>query len=250
MTARQLITFLSSVALTSFLFLIDGCTVIGFGVGSFIDSRAKQITLDPLKDLDSLEIGKNIMVQLKDGDAVKGEYRGIRTIDDDAYPNRYAEIRKQNPENLNLPAIGDTLTIYMKPAKDKVNLERIFLGLDFSEDPKNLNTFLNYRYTRSPAKDRINLDLIHTIIDRNDREINIAEVDSFIRRGGLSDVTAVALKMKGNEEKIAVNDIETITLKPEGKMSKIFGAMGLVTDLAIYFLLKPSSENTASTGGG
>jgi hypothetical protein len=250
MSRKTSITCIGVALLSCLLFLTNGCTVIGFGVGAFVDSRAKQIMLDPLNDLDSLEIGKNIIVQLKDGDAVKGEYKGIRIIDDDAYANRYAEIQKQNPENLNLPAIGDTLTIYMKPAKDKVNLERIFLGLDFSEDPKNLQTFLNYRYTRSPAKDRINLDLIHTIIDRNDREINIAEIDSFIHRGGLSDVTAVALKMKSDERKIAVNNIETIELKPDGKMSKIFGAMGLVTDLVIYLQLKPASENTASTGGG
>jgi len=250
MTRKISITCIGVALLSFLLFLINGCTVIGFGVGAFIDSRAKQISLDPHNDLDSLDLGKHVSVYFNDGESIKGEYKGIAIIDDDAYPNRYAEIRKQSPENLNLPTIGDTLSIYLKPAKDKVNMERVFLGFDFSQDPKNLKTFLNYRYTRSPARDRIDLDLIHTIIDRNECEINVAEVDSFIQRGGLNDATAIALKVKGKEQKIALNDIEAITLKPDGKMTKIFGAMGVVTDLVIYFLLKPSSENTASTEGG
>ena len=235
----------------SLFIMINGCTVIGFGIGSFIDSRKPDIRFDPACDLEKLELRQRITVVLKEGGRIKGEFAGIGTIDnEDLYAARYADMMKRITSRPELPEIDDTITVYMKPAKNKVYMERIFQGFALSSNPGGRKIYLKYGYRRSKALETVNLDLVHAIADASGQRYSIDEMEDFITAGGLNDLTVLVLKNRANIQKIELNSIDTITKRPEGKMAKILGIAGLVTDLVIYAIMRPTSEKGSSSGGG
>ena len=234
------------IALTS-----SGCSVIGVGVGSIIDSKSPHIRINPLNELEKIESGERITVVMKEGGEIKGEYGGIAAVEnDDMYIVCYADVLKRNADKIHLPAIGDTLTIYLKPAKNKVYMERIFLGFDFKSDPNHSKKYLKYKYLSTPAVEDINLEFVHKIVAKSGDEIKINEVCDFISSGGLNDVTALILKTRNGNHNIALSSINIITQKPERKMTRILGVVGLVADMIVYAILKTTSERGASSSSG
>jgi hypothetical protein len=149
-----------------------------------------------------------------------------------------------------LPAIGDTVTINLKPVKDKINMERVFCGFNFKSTDNGRRAYLKYKYTRSNAFEEIDVRRIHSIVKPDKYEINSGEIESFIASGGLANVTSISLSNKDGNHKIAIKDIDVITLKPEKKMTKILAAAGLVSDLIIFMIIKAPSEEGGGAGGG
>jgi len=230
--------------------IISGCTAIGLGVGVYLDSRTEAVIINPLHDLDTIEEGEQITVTLKGGYEYQGEYDGLGVVDDDEYRVSYEKFRRNITDGLQLPAIGDMITIYLKPARDSVNKERVFLGFNFKASPDGRKTYLKYKYKLSNETELMNLRRIHSIVKPGEYEINPQTIDDFIVSGGLTDVMAINLRNNAGDNKIAVKDIDYITLKSERNMTKILGAVGFVSDLIIYMIIKPPSEETGTPAGG
>lgn len=232
------------------LFLVNGCTLIGYGVGAFADSRSAHKEISDWKNLDTLNIGEQVSVKLKAGQILEGEYAGVEVVTDDDYAKRYEEIRFQNSENIRLPAIGDTLTIYIKPARDKVHKNRIFAGLLVQSTDDGRESLLKSKYIQTGFDDQDNLKRICRIVDNHGNETEVDEVGKFVASGGLDHLTCLVINHKKGSDKVPLDDIELITVTPPKKMTKVLAAAGFVADAMIYlvFFYEPS-ENAGTTGG-
>ncbi|MCF7810610.1 hypothetical protein K9N50_06445 [bacterium] len=230
--------------------VINGCTAVGLGTGLILDSRAEPVRLNPLLDLDYIEKGKQITVILRSGEAYSGKYDGMGVVDQNEYRVNYAVILQNVKTEIQLPAIGDTVIIYLKPVKDKINMKRVFCGFSFKSTTNGRRAYLKYKYTRSNAFEEIDIRRIHSIVKLGKYEIFSGKVESFIVSGGLSNVTSISIYEKGKLRKISVKDIDVITLKPEKKMTKILSAAGFVCDLIIFMIIKAPNEEGGGGGGG
>ncbi len=229
------------------VFMINGCTLIGFGVGTYIDSRSENEETSIRENPDALKAGEHIRVTLKDGSILEGRYSGIEVIGKDEYPERYAEIRLRNSGNIKLPAIGDTITIYLKPERNKVHKNLIFTGFIFHTTEDGRESFIRGKYLQSHFDDQVNLKRICRIIDNHGHETDIDKVREFAASGGMDHITSIVLTNKMGNNKIPLDDIELITLKSQKRMAKFFAAAGLVADVIILFIISPKPESSGSS---
>lgn len=241
---------LSSAAVCALFFMLNGCTAVGYGVGSYWDSRSSRIRIDPRKNLGELKSGKRVSVLLKDGRQFQGKYTGIGIVDDEEYLSRYTEILRRNLGSIYLPAIGDTLTIFMHPAKGMVHKKRIFQGFDFDFNSSNHDINLRTQYIQSSAKEPLSLERIHRIAVNDRNEVTGSEIEDFVSRGGLFDLKAIEFMNAGNQHKVALADIDAITLRPAQKMTRLLCVIGFLSDMIIYTITRPAPKNSGSNPGG
>jgi len=105
----------------------SACTLIGYGIGSAIDSGNKRTVAPESFAPDTIETGTMFKLRLRDGSLVKGKYLGIEPLPAEEYAARYAWIREQHLTNVPLPELGDTVTLVMISGGE---LDAEFLGFD------------------------------------------------------------------------------------------------------------------------
>ncbi|UCF20110.1 MAG: hypothetical protein JSU87_01500 [Gemmatimonadota bacterium] len=107
----------------------SACTLVGFGIGSVIDSGNKRTIRPESFAPDTIDLGKTFKLRLRDGSVVGGKYLGIEPLPDEEYAARYAVAREQRLMNVPLPEIGETVTLRMNRGDE---LDAEFLGFDFN----------------------------------------------------------------------------------------------------------------------
>ena len=238
---RAIIAFFLIVIL---YFSLTGCTAVGFGLGHYLDSKAPEISIDPNSELSKLKPGKTIFINMNDGSIVSGEYLGISSINDKEYEARFENIYQLYSDKYNLPAICDTITIYLKPAKTEIHMKRLFLGFEIKKNKNVDRAFLRYKFTKSPANEKIGIDRIYKIITEDKKEVLASELEDFITTGGLADVTSIILSNNEGIQEISLKQIKEILTHPEKKYTRIYSAIGLVADAIVYVSIRPAPESS------
>ena len=216
--------------------LLNGCTAIGFGIGYYIDMQAKGIDIPFHSGLDSLDFKDEIQITLQDGSIKQGKFCGLSAVSDEEFLNYYPEIRTEDLRGFSLPEIGDTLTIYLKPAESQESEPLLFDRFTLRSFESGNHTYLKVRYFSDVAAETINLNQIHKITDQSGNDIDIDDLNSFIHEGGLNSVTCLNLTDKYTRQKIRVVDIQNIRLFPKQNAVTNYTGIGLVLDLVIWAL--------------
>ena len=119
-------------SMVAFLFLMDGCSLIGLGIGSIVDStKPDTISISGWK-VDTLKPDKKIKITFPDGTQLDGKYRGIERFPKNEYAQRYNDTREKSLPDVILPPLGDTIGITQKFGGF---IEREFLGFDYRYQP-------------------------------------------------------------------------------------------------------------------
>jgi hypothetical protein len=111
---------------------LSGCTLIGFGLGSAIDSSSKR-TFGPQAfapesaGRDTLKQGTKLKLNLRDGEVVEGKYLGVERLPADEYAQIYDDARERYELQTALPEPGDTVTLALVTGRV---LEGEFLGFE------------------------------------------------------------------------------------------------------------------------
>ena len=109
---RFLIAALAIVA--ALLLLQCGCSAVGAGVGSIIDSRKpKRVSVSGWQ-LTKIKRGTKIWATLDDSLKITGKFARVIPLDHNLFVNRYTNLRERDSIHALLPAIGDTLLILPK----------------------------------------------------------------------------------------------------------------------------------------
>ncbi len=233
--------------------LVSGCTVIGFGLGSYMDSKADGTNYAFQNGLDSLDFKDELLITLKDGSVNKGRFSGVSAVSNEEFDSFYTQLCFENRNNIFLPAIGDTLTIHLKPSRSKEYKVRLFDGFTFKSFDSGNQTFLKVRYIKTGANEYIDMRGIHKITDFEGEEINLKSLNNFIHSGGLNNLTTLILMDKYTRLNIRMVDIQNIKVAPKQRAAPVFTGLGLVLDIAILAIIRPAPENSSSrrsTGNG
>jgi hypothetical protein len=121
-------TKISLLAIFTVLLFLDNCTVLLTAIGTTEDRITPDIAdTVSVNELEKIRVGSQVIVNLKDGTIVEGEYVGIYTIPNEKDAEKYAVTQKQMPEGSFLPSIGDTITVSTKVVTES-NIK--FYGFD------------------------------------------------------------------------------------------------------------------------
>ncbi len=89
--------------------VLSACSLIGFGIGALVDSRARNASVYTKDGLDSLQSSTRVNVVLEDSSVLLGDYKSLSPEPLEEYRPRYLEYRSSAASYLVLPQLGDTL---------------------------------------------------------------------------------------------------------------------------------------------
>jgi len=220
-----------------FTILIDGCSVYGYKYGRELDSQVDETEFMSYENFTLPEIGDGVIIKLTNGRFLKGRYSGISEVESEGYPTRYAEMRDINSSIISLPAIGDTISIFIKPAKSKESKDRIFTGFKFKTLEAVSETTLTSRHISDSTSEDDDLKSVLSIIDKNGIETNGDELQSFIANQGMNQITAIVLEAQYGLDRIPLDEIDLIATKPVTNRAPLFAALGLVIDIPVFAVI-------------
>ena len=96
---------------------VNGCTALGYGVGSAIDgSLPPKLTPGQAAEVVLVKPGATVVIHYADSSRVAGRYRGLDPSADSAYAARYSAWRATDPLSFRLPRIGATIRLASRDA--------------------------------------------------------------------------------------------------------------------------------------
>jgi hypothetical protein len=109
---RRVIITLSIALLSLFAIQIEGCTVIGYGIGSSIDARSSSVVRPAeISQVITIEPGAKIVFHLSDSSTVSGTYRGLAVLPTPEYEGLYEVWRESAVLGVRPPRLHETISI-------------------------------------------------------------------------------------------------------------------------------------------
>jgi hypothetical protein len=235
------------------ILLLSGCygvlwvvpPVAGTGLGVLHDSQTSDIAaIVPGWEVAEVKIGAQIIVILKDGTIVSGEYFGIDSIPNEEYATKYAELQKQMPEGSFLPSIGDTITVLSKLiTRDSLK----FLGFEYG--------YINLGLLDSDKSGKLKFENLENITDKHRNKTEGEVIRNLISEGKIPPLFLSRIAMGEYKKRkdaweeetvsavgkkfIYINDIDHIQIKSRKYGTFIGCLLGSAADaaIAVGFLL-------------
>jgi hypothetical protein len=119
----------SSVVLLPIFLSVQGCSLIGLGIGAIADGNRPDTTNVTSWSIETIPIGQDVTLSLNDGYGlgygVSGEYAGLALDSLNQYNARYEKFLAARDVPLPLPPVGDTVSIVFKRGQGVAKAERI-----------------------------------------------------------------------------------------------------------------------------
>lgn len=109
-------------------FHLQGCSVIGLGIGAVSDSRKPDSLMIPGYQIPTIKPGTEMSVVLVEGEPVRGAFVSLNSVSADTYAQEYTRCREVNRVDVPLPALGERVGIALKSG---VSGERELVGFDY-----------------------------------------------------------------------------------------------------------------------
>lgn len=104
---------------------VCGCTVVGYGIGAAIDAgNPRSFELQHIEE--KIRRGQRIKLRLKDGTDVSGKYLGAEGVRSPEYVVRYEKARQALATELPLPALGDSVAVFLARGEKRIGEFRGF----------------------------------------------------------------------------------------------------------------------------
>jgi hypothetical protein len=104
---KDLLLFAAIVAISQ----LNGCSLMGLGIGSIVDAHKPSHMEVPLSKIETIKPGTKVDILLRDGDTLKVIFAGVTSIPAQEYAETYAKVQEQKLEGTILPDLGDTITV-------------------------------------------------------------------------------------------------------------------------------------------
>jgi len=207
------------------IFLIDGCTVIGFTIGSSIDRRTPESESIPYSKWFEVEPGTDIKVISMNGDTSEGEYISADPMSFDKSKDQYRKWYQESGDTLNLQEIDDT--VMFKTLNN--SYEGRFYGFDFN------NVWV--KLTGKSAYGVLPLKDIITINDQHNKTITGEDLRNKINLRLVPVSVTISFKMNQDTLSIPAMHIKDIKIK-FGRNAKWWGAfIGLPADALLVAVI-------------
>jgi hypothetical protein len=199
-----------------------GCSLIGFGIGSAVDSAASKV---PGWKVDAVRPGRKLALRLTDGTVIHGPFVGVERSFDEAYRERYEEARSVRGTQIPaLPALGPATVIGTHGDATEVEI------VGFDPDAVWLR-----RGAGEPYRQR--LDTLSQI--RNgDSAIKVASLRPVVGSGAVPAVSTVHV----GESRVALERISGIRYQGQSGGKATGFVLGLVLDVLVVASLNSEPE--------
>jgi hypothetical protein len=239
---RKVLSVIFILVTVGTIFLLSGCSIACTGLAAVENSCKPEIAdTVSVSELEKIRVGSQVIVNLKDGNIVEGEYTGGDTIPNEEYAEKYSEIQKQMLEGSFLPSTGDTITV----SSEIVTQSNIkFHGFD------NENIILSLIESDNPIK--LKLESLESIEDKNGNLIGGKTIRNLIyeneippmflprisigKRKKSKDLWGEEVASISSKELIYINDIEQIQIKSAKYSVAGCFLLGLAADAIIVGL--------------
>jgi hypothetical protein len=209
---------------------LNGCSMIGLGIGVSIDSSKPNQKTVPGWQATAIKPGAPINVILKDGSWLHGKYSGLGRVPAEQYAALYSQARERKPEGILLPALGESIEI-----ETSVRLFKEF-------EEKLEGTFEGFEHDRILSKligttvlSGVPLSFVTKIAAGKGRVISGETIKELILAGQIPVMSAIVIEREAGKTQVAMNDVRQIEI-PVKKHAALEGFLiGAVIDTAIVF---------------
>jgi hypothetical protein len=104
---------------------VCGCSVVGYSIGSAIDAGNPR-SFKPQHVEEMIRRGQRIKLRLVDGTEVSGKYLGAEGVQSPDYVVRYEKAREALATELPLPALGDSVAVFLARGEKRIGEFRGF----------------------------------------------------------------------------------------------------------------------------
>jgi hypothetical protein len=182
--------------------LLNGCTLIGLGVGAIADSASSDENLVSTDKVKTIGKGDTCHVFLWNNDEVVGAFNGIERLPKEQYQQRYSDALRKLYSAVSLPSLGDTIDLRLPDSK-KI-LRGAFLGVD--------RKHVELKKTGKPDPSKVSCDDIARITGINGRYVEGDSLRSLISKGQLPLLSAITVSNEKGIHKIPLDDISRIVV--------------------------------------
>jgi hypothetical protein len=231
---------------------LSGCSLIGFGIGSVIDSAGPDSVLIPGWKVKTIKPGEEIIVILKDGQKIEGTYEGMEPVPKVEYAKRYASFRKQKSEEFSLPALGDTITIELKSG---VRGQREFFGFDhqylsakLEEEKDSTLIYTSYmvsvRQLGDTTSGMVFLNKIEKIIDTHGNVVDGEALQELAFEGQIPLLSEIVLGPRVGINSVAMEKVYQIQVPKRGNAKWTCLGIGAAIDVIVIIVALASGDDS------
>ncbi len=228
---------------SSVLFVLfhQGCTLIGLISGAAVDSGKPSQTIVSSWEIDAIHPGSTVMLYMKDGTVLQGDFERLEQDTAQGYRARYEAFKAGNPAAASLPEPGDSITVRLKGSQPQpttlVAYDRNSLMVT---SLRSVDWTINYRNLDSLTHDGFNWS------GPNLRGVVLSSRAPIYSMLVLRDKTSAAT---GSVRRIPLNDIDEVSSK-NAKWGWLIGmGIGAAVDAAVIIAIS-SNGGMGPMGGG
>jgi hypothetical protein len=222
---------------------INGCSLIGYGVGTLID-RMRDVKLRPgeLTEVYRLDPGARVRLHRSDGTIVAGTYRGLLRVADASYHARYEAWRDTSTLPFRPPRIGEPIFVETRQARMlRAREYGTFLGFG----PASVHWFS--RHKRTPQA--VALRSLRSLTDSSGTRISIAAITEVQDRLPIQAIALVEQDRVTNEVDLLEDTIAAVEFGGPNRGCRNAGlVIGFLADailLAFAAAGDPSPQTTS-----
>ena len=216
-------------------FLLNSCSLIGFGIGAAVDSKTPKTSNIYKNQIDTLEIGNKVEIILFDGKKKYGKFGGIVEVYDQNFHREYNIIKNSLASQVNMPNVNDTLLIFLSNEKNVGKLG-LFKGFESGR--------LWYKHFYSNEYSDIELARIDNFIINYEYNVDSVQINDLIVKQTFPNFMHLKIdthnKTSENLPLVAVSKIQ-ITNKRNAKFIGL--GVGLAIDVIISAMAIKSMQD-------
>ncbi len=230
-----------AVVTLSIAFVLHGCSLIGYGIGSSSDSSKPDEYTFPPDAVYSLERGADVIVTLRDSTNIRGTFVGIDTMPIVQYTNIYSRFMSDEGMQNKLPTLGDTLLLYSR-AMGGARTRRVqFLGFE--------SGLLCVQGQGPRSMSRLWIKYIDSLTFGGGTTITGRELSDWMGVGKIPYFSSLVLSREEDQMKIPLQTIELLH-QPTSKNAKWIGlGVGAAIDIAIIIAVATNPPQLVNLSG-
>jgi hypothetical protein len=241
----------ASLLVVAAIFGINGCSIIGFTIGTISDASKPDTLTVPGWKMELIEVGRPISILLEDGSWVSGRFAGMVRVPEADYATRYSAFRRQKTGQFLLPALGDNVAITLQ---NGVQGEREFLGFDYhypavKEEAEAMSALAapNYVVSVGSLEDTPTGKVLTSEIDKithgEGNDLTKEELAELISQGQIPLLSAIAVEQQADTTRVAMDQVCQIDVKAKKTGAKTGFVVGAFIDLIVIAVAVASGDS-------
>jgi hypothetical protein len=232
----HLATAFALLAAALMLIQTHGCSILGLGIGAVSDANKPDTEVISGWDVKTIPSGTEIGIILRDGSEITGRYEGMGQLSPQEYDIRYSKCRQEQPEEIYLPAIGDTITVVSKSGDQLVGR---FLGFDYR--------IMHVQLFDRSETNRAALNLIDTIEDNRGNVLEGERLKQLVFDGKIPFRSVIVVTGPVTKAVISLDEVHQIQIPAEKKGALTGFLLGAAVDIIIIAIAAKSGHSKPKT---